>query len=361
VIDDWYQFARTLLFALPPEPAHKLAIEVLKRGWLPPSEAVVDARLGVSFCGLAFDSPIGLAAGFDKNADVCTELFRHGFAFTEIGTLTPKAQSGNPKPRMFRLKEDEAVINRLGFNNNSAETALRSLLAQEQRRIGMVGVNIGKNKDTEDALSDYLPLIHLSYELADYITVNISSPNTQGLRDLQSEEAFAKFIKAIMQERNGMAAYRGFRRPVLVKIAPDMEMEALERMLDTVMEYRVDGVILTNTTIARPSSLRSPHAKETGGLSGRPLTEPSLKMLRHAYRYTQGKLPLVGVGGIMNGQDAVDRIRAGASLIQLYTGLIYRGFALVQEIKQALLDELDKEGLASVQDLIGLDERDASR
>jgi dihydroorotate dehydrogenase len=354
---DYYRTLRPLLFALPPEAAHNFAIHILKRGWLPPDTPMIDAQLGVSCFGLGFDSPIGLAAGFDKNAEVCTELFRHGFGFTEIGTLTRKPQKGNPKPRMFRLKEDKAVINRLGFNNGGAEAALRRLLNQEAYRIGVVGVNIGKNKDTEDALEDYVPLLHLSYELADYITVNISSPNTQGLRDLQSESAFAQFLKAIMQERNGIAAYRGFRRPVLVKIAPDMEVGALERMLDTVMEYRADGVILTNTTTARPANLRSSHAGETGGLSGRPLTEPSLNMLAHAYRYTEGKLPLVGVGGIMNGKDAVDRIRAGATLIQVYSGLIYRGLGLVGEIKQAILAELEKEGLGAVQQLIGIDER----
>ncbi len=352
---DYYRLVRPLLFSLPPEPAHHLALQVLKRGWLPPSSPFTDSRLGICCFGLGFDSPVGLAAGFDKNAEVCTECFTQGFGFVEVGTVTPKAQKGNPRPRMFRLREDEAVINRLGFNNNGAEAALRALLNREEKRIGIVGVNIGKNRDTDEALEDYLPLLHLAYELADYIAVNISSPNTAGLRDLQSEKAFGRFIKALMQERNGIAAYKGFRRPVLVKIAPDMERAALEAMLDIMLEYRVDGAILTNTTIARPATLRSPHAKESGGLSGRPLNHASLTMLSHAYRYTEGKLPLIGVGGIMNGQDAVDRLRAGASLIQLYTGLIYKGFALVQEIKQAILEEMKTQGCTQLQQLIGLD------
>jgi dihydroorotate dehydrogenase len=352
---DYYRFLRPLLFTLPPEAAHSLVISTLKRGWIPVYQPLHDSRLGMQCLGLGFDSPIGLSAGFDKNADVFSACFRHGFGFAEIGTVTPKAQKGNPKPRIFRLKRDEAIINRLGFNNRGAEHALRNIFAQESERLGIVGVNIGKNKDTAQALDDYLPLIDFAYELADYITVNISSPNTQGLRDLQSEETFKSFIQAIMQERNSIAAYKGFRRPILVKIAPDMEENALYSLLDTMMDYHVDGVIISNTTIARPPSLQSSHRSEAGGLSGRPLQNASLTMLRRAYQHTEGAIPLIGVGGIMSGADAVQRIRAGASLLQLYTALIYRGFGLITEIKRALLSEVEKLGVVSVQELVGVD------
>lgn len=351
---DYYNYGRPLLFKLAPETAHHAASFALKHELLPKLPDIHDDRLSIYCNGLAFSSPIGVAAGFDKNAELFGTCLTHGFGFAEVGTLTLKPQSGNPKPRMFRLTEDHAIINRLGFNNGGVADGIHNILAREHKRTGIVGVNIGKNKDTEDALDDYIPLLNDVYSVADYITLNISSPNTQDLRKLQTKDYFAQFIKAIMQERNGIAAYNKFKRPVFVKIAPDMEDDDLDALLDAVLAYQVDGLIVSNTTIARPDSLASKHAKEGGGLSGAPLTQRSETLLADIYQRTEGKLPLIGVGGIMTSEDAVRRIRAGATLIQLYSGLIYRGFGLVQDVKKALLREIKKEGLPSVEGLIGL-------
>lgn len=352
---NYYSVLKPLLFRLPPETAHDTAIGALAKGLVPPLPPVTDAQLGIAAFGLGFDSPIGLAAGFDKNAQAFGACFTQGMGFCEVGTLTPQPQPGNPKPRMFRLREDRAIINRLGFNNAGAADTLRRIRQHELERTGILGINIGKNKISNDALADYTLLLREAYEDADYITVNISSPNTPGLRDLQERETFELFIRSLMQERNSMAAFKGYRRPVLVKIAPDMDEDALRHILDSALLYGVDGMIISNTTIARPDALKSSHATEDGGLSGEPLREMSLNMLRTAYRHTHGKLTLIGVGGIMSGADAVSRIRAGASLIQLYTGLVYEGFPLVREIKQTLLKTLAQENLASVQALVGSD------
>ncbi len=354
-MNDYYTFLRPLLFTLPPEKAHKVAVAALTRGIIPPLPHAQDDRLSLCVAGLAFRNPVGVAAGFDKNAQAFGELYRHGAGLVEVGTVTPQPQQGNPKPRMFRCVADKAVINRLGFNNDGAENALTQVMQQSSRRTGMLGINIGKNKETEDALADYVLLLDYMYDAADYITVNISSPNTAGLRELQKAEYFDDFVRAIMQERNGIAAYKGFRRPVLFKIAPDIDIEALQRMLDTLMHHRADGVIISNTTIMRPDTLSGEHAVQTGGLSGAPLTRRACDLVRAAYRHTEGNLPIIGVGGIMNGADAVARIRAGASLIQCYTGIIYRGLGLLGECSHALIDELDRCALDRVEQLIGLD------
>ncbi len=352
---DYYALLRPLFFALPPEMAHGVTIKALEQGWVPALSPITDARLGVCCAGLGFDSPIGLAAGFDKNARVIEPIFQQGFSFMEVGTVTPRAQDGNKKPRLFRLKEDEAVINRLGFNNDGADATLSRVAMTGNMRQGILGINIGKNRDTEEALDDYLPMIGAAYDLCDYITVNISSPNTAGLRDLQEGERFGDFIKQVMQERNAQAAYRHYRRPIFLKIAPDMETNTLHALLEQVMLHRVDGVIISNTTVSRPSSLKSRYAGEEGGLSGRPLADKACAMLSEAYRFTESNVPLIGVGGIMSGDDAVARIRSGATLIQVYTGLIYHGLALVQEIKQALLEAVEREGGVSVESLVGID------
>ncbi len=351
---DYYDYIKPLLFKVAPETAHNIALSVLKRSWLPRLPDIDDDRLGVCCGGLAFRSPIGLAAGFDKNAAAFTQCFRHGFSFAEVGTLTLKPQSGNPKPRMFRLAEDRAIINRLGFNNQGVEVGLANIVAGEEGRYGILGINIGKNKDTEEALDDYIPLINEVYGLADYITINISSPNTQDLRKLQTKDYFSSFIKAIMAERNGIAAYNHVARPVFVKISPDMHAEDLEGVLDSVLAYKVDGLIVSNTTVARPDSLQSMSAKEGGGLSGAPLTEQAETLMTHIYKEVENNIPLIGVGGIMNGQDAVRRIRAGATLVQLYSGLVYRGMGLVQDAKRALLSEIEKEGVGNIEGLIGI-------
>ncbi|TAE81904.1 MAG: quinone-dependent dihydroorotate dehydrogenase [Alphaproteobacteria bacterium] len=353
---DYYHFVRNVLFALPAEPAHQCALWALSRGLVPKSRTTTyDNRLGVVCAGMGFENPIGLAPGFDKNAEAFQVIYDQGFGCVEVGTVTPKPQAGNPKPRMFRLKEDRAVINRLGFNNEGYERIFGRIYAQDSGRTGMLGINIGKNKDSEDALEDYLFLLREAYMLADYITINISSPNTLGLRDLQQEQHFEAFIKAIMQERNLLATFEKVRRPVWVKVAPDMEDDALCRMLDVMMLYQVDAVIISNTTIARPSSLKNIHATQTGGLSGAPLRDVAEQKVRVAFRHMRGAMPIIGVGGIMDGADAVARMRAGATLIQLYSGLVYRGFALVEEIKEALVREVERLGVGSVADLVGLD------
>jgi dihydroorotate dehydrogenase len=352
---DYYRVLRPWLFRLQPETAHNIAVTALSKNWLPALNAIADDRLAVCVAGLAFDNPIGLAAGFDKNAACFSHCFRHGFGFAEVGTLTLKAQSGNEKPRMFRLTEDEAIINRLGFNNGGIDAGLANIATQEHKRTGILGINIGKNKDTEHALDDYIPLINHAYAAADYITVNISSPNTQDLRKLQTQEYFADFIRAIMQERNGIAAFNRFKRPIFVKISPDMEQQDLLSLLDTLLTYQVDGVIVNNTTIERSNALKSAQRSQTGGLSGAPLTARSDALTATVYRHTEGKLPIIGVGGIMSGADAVRRIKKGASLVQLYSGLIYRGFGLVQEAKRALIAECDARGLEHVSELTGIE------
>jgi dihydroorotate dehydrogenase len=353
---DYYTLLRPLLFRLPPEKAHRLSVMALRMGAVPALAAPQYGNaLSVCVAGLGFDSPIGMAAGFDKNAACFGALFAHGFGHVEVGTITPMPQEGNPQPRLFRLAEDNAIINRMGFNNVGADRALHNIYKAEAKRCGLLGVNIGKNKTTEDALSDYVRLMDYFYDKADYFCVNISSPNTAGLRDLQAVGQFEAFIKGVMQERKGLASLRGYVRPVFVKLAPDMEDAALKDVLDIALAFKVDGITLTNTTIARPSSLKSIHKSEQGGLSGTPVRDAALHAVRIAYQHTKGKLPLIGVGGIMNGADAVARIRAGASLVQIYSGLMYRGLGLVGEIKHALFAELEREGLENVETLIGRD------
>ncbi len=356
---NYYKIIRPYIFKMQAEKAHNMAIKALRMGIVPKTKSPRNygSKLGVAVAGIGFDSPIGLAAGFDKNAEIFAQTFRHGFGFAEIGTVTPKPQDGNAQPRLFRLVEDEAIINRMGFNNAGMEVARDNIDKSERKswcnygRLGVLGVNIGKNKTTQNALDDYLLALEYMYDVADYITVNISSPNTAGLRDLQGVAQFEEFIKMIMQERNVLASFRGFMRPIFVKIAPDMNDDELRGLLDLMLVYNVNGVILTNTTTARPSTLQSEYAHEVGGLSGAPLRDGALHSLRVARDFVGDKLPIISVGGIMNGADAVARIRAGASLLQLYSGLVYSGFGLVNEIKHALLAELEREGLQNIAEL----------
>lgn len=343
-----YSLIRPLLFKLDAERAHGAALQALKSGALPACGTRTYPALAVECFGLRFSNPVGLAAGFDKNAEVADAVLRHGFGFTEAGTVTPRPQEGNPKPRMFRLEEDEAVINRLGFNNKGMEYARRQLAA---RRPGadIVGINIGKNKETEHALSDYLILLRELGSLADYVTVNISSPNTAGLRDLQRRDALSELLESLMAERDRLTR----RVPLLLKIAPDMTRAELEDVAEVALEQKIDGMIISNTTVSRPDSLRSTNKAEMGGLSGKPLMTLSTETLRQMHRLTEGKLPLIGVGGIASPADAVAKIRAGASLVQLYSALVYQGLGLVERIKQGMADEVQRAGVASISDLVG--------
>jgi len=334
-----YGLARPLLFRLDAERAHEAALKAIGlayRTGLNPLVATRPKGLAVKAFGLEFPNPVGLAAGLDKNGDHIDALFALGFGFVEVGTVTPRPQLGNPRPRMFRLPAHEAVINRLGFNNRGVDALLRNVEAA--RRQGILGINIGKNADTpnERAVDDYLVCLEKVYPVADYITVNISSPNTAGLRDLQHEEQLWRFLGTLRERQEDLAAEFGERRPMLVKIAPDLDDEAVDRIGEIMNLARVDGVIATNTTIARDAVAGDPRAGEAGGLSGRPLYGKSTAVLRRLRARLNDSIPVIGVGGILSGADAAGKVAAGAALVQVYTGMVYRGPALIGEAVEAI-------------------------
>jgi dihydroorotate dehydrogenase len=338
---------------LDPEDAHRLAIQGLR--FLPPGKPQADdPKLAVRAFGLNFPNPIGMAAGFDKSAEVPDALLRLGFGFVEIGSVTPKPQSGNPRPRLFRLERDEAVINRMGFNNDGAETALRRLAARAQHG-GIVGVNVGANKDSPDRVNDYVKLIETFAPVASYFTVNVSSPNTPGLRNLQEGALLDDLLARVIDARQRVRESAG-DTPVLLKIAPDLSLAQLDDVVQVARSRRVDGMIVSNTTIARPSTLREEmRAKEQGGLSGRPLFRLSTRMVAETYVRVEGAFPLIGVGGVDSGGAALTKIRAGASLIQLYSSLVYKGLGLVDEIKRDLTSTLLRTGRDSLSEIVGSD------
>lgn len=341
-----YALARPLLFRLDPERAHGLTIAALKAG-LGPRGGADDPILATRLAGLDLSNPVGLAAGFDKNAEVPDAMLRMGFGFVEVGTVTPLAQPGNPRPRMFRLVEDRAVINRLGFNNEGLDAAVARLTVRAGRP-GIVGANVGANKDAADRIADYATGVAAVRGLAQYITINISSPNTPGLRALQSREALAELIGRAVEARGGA------KPPMFVKVAPDLTDEDVRDIAEVGIAGGIDGLIVSNTTIARPA-LRSRYAGEAGGLSGAPLFEPATQALRSFAQATGGRLALIGVGGIANGADAYAKIRAGASAVQLYSGLVYGGPGLVSQIKRELVHLLRRDGFASVAAAVGSD------
>ncbi|MBU6156632.1 MAG: quinone-dependent dihydroorotate dehydrogenase [Alphaproteobacteria bacterium] len=342
--------AQLLLQRLDPERAHALTVRTLSllHNFSAPHED--DPRLLIETLGLKFPNPLGLAAGFDKNVETTQAMLAFGFGFVESGTVTPKPQAGNPRPRIFRLREDRAVINRLGFNNEGLDAARRRLLAL-QGLPGIRGINIGANKDAADRVADYVTGLRELAPLAAYVTVNISSPNTPGLRGLQNRAELDQLLGAVMAARGALAR----RVPLLVKIAPDLDEQACADIASLALAHRIDGLIVSNTTIARPETLRSPHRGETGGLSGRPLFSPSTEILRTMRRLTKGQLVLIGVGGVSSGEDAWTKIRAGASLVQLYTALVYEGPTLVTRIKRELLACMKRDNIKTIQDAIGLD------
>jgi dihydroorotate dehydrogenase len=333
-----YTLARSALFKLDPEVAHDLALKSLSA--LGPGAALLgagaDAGEKRTVMGIDFPNPVGLAAGLDKNGEYLDALGAMGFGHLEIGTVTPRPQPGNPKPRMFRLPEHEAIINRLGFNNQGVEKLLRNVGRASFR--GVLGINIGKNFDTpnERAADDYLACLDAVYGAATYVTVNISSPNTKNLRDLQSSEALDALLGAVMAKRASLADRHAKKKPLLVKVAPDLDDEQIEAIAAIALKHQVDGLIATNTTIAREAVAGHPHATQAGGLSGRPLLEASTQVLGKLSRALGGRIPLVGVGGILSGADARAKFDAGASLVQVYTGFIYRGPALIAEARRAL-------------------------
>ena len=337
-----YSLARPFLFGLDPEIAHELTLQSLAMVQGTPlkwaySNAFVDDP--VTLAGLAFPNRVGLAAGLDKNARCIDGLGAIGFGFIEVGTVTPKAQPGNPKPRMFRLTQADALINRLGFNNDGLDAFVSNVRSSSFRGKGRIlGLNIGKNAATpiEDATSDYLTALEGVYPHADYVTVNISSPNTANLRSLQSDEALDSLLGAIAKRRAALAKQHSRRVPIFVKIAPDLDEKQVGVIAATLQRHGMDGVIATNTTIGRDAVKGLPHADEAGGLSGAPVLEPSNRVIR-LLRAALGKpFPIIGVGGIMSAKDAVSKIEAGADVVQIYTGLIYRGPQLVDEVARAL-------------------------
>jgi dihydroorotate dehydrogenase len=346
-------FSLPLLRWLDPEDAHRLAIQGLKL--LPPMRPRPDdAKLAVRAFGLNFPNPIGMAAGFDKSAEVPDALLRLGFGFVEIGTVTPKPQTGNPRPRLFRLERDEAVINRMGFNNDGADAVLRRLAARAHLG-GIVGVNVGANKDSADRVADYVRLIETFAPVASYFTVNVSSPNTPGLRNLQQAAALDDLLAKVIDARERVRQNAG-DSPVLLKIAPDLSLTELDDVVHIARSRRVDGMIVANTTLARPSTLREQaRSKEQGGLSGRPVFRLSTRMVAETYVRAEGAFPLVGVGGIDSGGAALTKIRAGASLIQLYSSLIYKGLGLVDDIKNDLASTLLRTGRDSLSEIVGAD------
>ena len=328
-----YHLTRPALFALEPEEAHEATLRALELGLYPRASNRDYPSLRQSVFGLDFPNPIGIAAGFDKDARVPDAVLGMGCGFAEIGTVTPRPQEGNPKPRVFRLISDQGLINRLGFNNGGHAQALKRLEAR-QARGGIAGVNIGANKDSQDRATDYAAGIEAFYHVASYFTVNISSPNTPGLRDLQAPAALDDLLGRVMDVRNRMAG-NASAKPVIVKIAPDIAEDDIAPVCERLMAHHVDGIAVSNTTLARPS-LRDRQAAESGGLSGRPLFERATAMLARVFLETQGKVPLIGIGGIDSADAALKKIEAGATLLQLYTGMIYEGPGLIGRITSAL-------------------------
>ncbi|MNJ35635.1 Dihydroorotate dehydrogenase [compost metagenome] len=355
-----------LFFQLDPERAHHLMIGGLHKaanvpGFIPLMHGMYGVKevpeLAVDLFDIHFPTPVGLAAGLDKNAESVEAFSAIGFGFMEVGTVTPKAQPGNEQPRLFRLKPDEALINRMGFNNRGTDYMAQQLASLKSRRIP-IAVNIGKNKVTpnEEAHLDYEQCISALYSYADFFVVNISSPNTPDLRNLQHGSELASLLEAVNIEMAKQAAQHGAKKHVLVKIAPDVSKSELEYMVLTIMNSGVSGIIATNTTISR-DGITHQHAQETGGLSGKPLKQRSTEVISHVYRLTSGKLPIIGSGGIFTAEDAYEKIRAGASLVEIYTALIYEGPEVNREVHRGLLDLLRRDGFSHISEAVGADHR----
>ena len=342
-----FRLVRPALFALEPERAHRLTIAALKAApSLSPAKA---AALAVEVAGMRFPNPVGLAAGFDKDAEVPDAALGLGFGFVEVGSITPRPQAGNPRPRLFRLPEDRAVINRMGFNNGGAAAAA-ARLGQRRGKPGIVGSNIGANKDSADRILDYATMTRAMAPLASYLAVNISSPNTPGLRALQDEGPLRELLGAVAEARAEACGKDG--PPIFLKVAPDLETADIDSIARVAIEMKLGALIVGNTTVARPA-LRSSHASEAGGLSGMPLRDLALQRLRDFRKATGGAVPLVGVGGIASAEDAWQRIRAGASLVQLYSALVFEGPRLVRRIVRGLEALMQRDGFASIAEAVG--------
>ena len=344
-----FSVLRPFLFKLDPETTHDLAIKSLKFNYLPRKMFEVENEqiLNIELLGKNFPNPIGLAAGFDKSGEVYNSLLKFGFGFVEIGTVTPLKQFGNPKPRIFRLEDDSALINRLGFNNDGIEI-IKNRIKSEKKK-GVLGINIGPNKNTKDQKNDFCLGLKNFFDIADYITVNISSPNTEGLRDFHDQEKLEDLLLAL----NKIKSENKINIPLLLKISPDIKDNQISEIAVSAIKNDISGIILTNTTNSNKDKLISDFKKEEGGLSGEPLQQISTNMIKKFYKQLNGKIPIIGVGGVNSGKSAYEKIIAGASLLQLYTGLVYKGPSIVKNIKKELIQILKVEGLNNIKDAIG--------
>lgn len=347
----FYNVGTAAMRVLPAERAHKATIKALKAGLGPVATKIETPELAVTVGGLALPNPVGLAAGFDKDCEVPDAMLAAGFGFVECGTVTPRPQVGNPKPRLFRLTEDQAVINRMGFNNGGLDT-FKTRLEKRQKRGGLVGANLGANKDSSDRIGDYVKGLSVLWGLSDYFTINISSPNTPGLRDLQSANEMDELLSRIADVRAELTGDKP-SYPIFLKVAPDLDYNQIERVVEQARLYGMNAIIISNTTIARPDTLISAHKGEGGGLSGAPLFHPSTEILKEFYAAAAGKIDLIGVGGISNGEQAYAKIRAGARAVQLYSALVFQGPGLVTQINNDLKARLKADGFTSIAEAVG--------
>ena len=344
-----FSILKPFLFNLDPEAAHDLAIKSLKFNPLPGKMFSVkdEHMLEIDLLGKTFPNPIGLAAGFDKSAEAYNSLFKLGFGFIEIGTVTPLKQFGNPKPRIFRLQNDNALINRLGFNNDGIEVIKKRI--QSEAKNGILGINIGPNKETKNQKNDFCVGIKNFFDMADYITINISSPNTEGLRDFHDKEK----LKDLLSELDKIKKINKTNIPLLIKVSPDIKDSEIPDIIDVALKNNISAIILTNTTNTNRDNLKDKSKNEAGGLSGEPLQKISTGMIKKFYKHLEGKIPIIGVGGVNSGKSAYEKIIAGASLLQLYTGFVYRGPSAAKEIKKELIQILKSEGIKNIKEAIG--------
>ena len=344
-----FSFLRPFIFNLDPETAHDLAIKSLKYNVLPKSLFTVEDEeiLNTKLLGKIIDNPIGLAAGFDKSAEVYNEIFKIGFGFVEVGTVTPKKQYGNQKPRVFRLEKDQALINRLGFNNDGSDAIKKRI--EHNAPDGLLGINIGPNKDTDNMYNDFLSCAKTFFPIGDYITINISSPNTEGLRNFHEKENLEKLLIQI----NEIRKESNFKKSFLLKISPDLDESSINNIVDLSLKNNINGIILTNTSDKNRDKLIDNQKNEKGGLSGQPIKDLSTKIIKKFYKKLNGKIPIIGVGGVDSGNAAFEKIAAGASAIQLYTGMIYKGPMIVKEIKKGLIIKLNEKGFKNISEAVG--------
>jgi len=342
-----FNILRPLIFKFSPEVAHSLAIKALKLNNIPYSKPKDNHILETTFCEKKLSSPIGVAAGFDKNAEVYNPLFNLGFGFVEVGTITPKPQFGNPKPRVFRLEEDEALINRLGFNNSGSEQISKRI--KENNKKGFLGINIGPNKDSTNRVDDYLICFRKFYNLADYITINISSPNTENLRDFHNQDELNSLIDKLKNEKKKLNS----NIPLAIKVSPDLNDDQINEVSKIIMEQEIEIIIVSNTTDKNRENLKNINKLEKGGLSGKPIEKISNEAISKFYKILKDKTKIIGVGGVSNGQDAFEKITSGATLVQLYTGMVYRGPRIASKISKELIDLLKNKGFKNVSEAIG--------